>query len=163
MRRAAPIAISTLLGLLLLANFHTTPAPASVATPPASEPSTSTTARPSGRPPSGAPPSTGTASPPTTATPGASTTFDGSVFTNRFGDVQVRITVSGSRIVDAEALTLPSDRARSDEISSRAGPVLKSEALQAQSANIDTVSGATYTSDGYRQSLQSALDQAGLH
>jgi uncharacterized protein with FMN-binding domain len=57
---------------------------------------------------------------------------------------------------------LPSDRARSQGISSDAGPQLRSEALRAQSARINTVSGATYTSDGYAQSLQSALDRAGI-
>ncbi|MBV9039559.1 MAG: FMN-binding protein [Acidimicrobiia bacterium] len=62
-------------------------------------------------------------------------------------------------MTDVQALQLPSDYARSQQISDYAGPKLRQEALDAQSANIDTVSGATYTSDGYRQSLQSALDQ----
>ncbi len=77
--------------------------------------------------------------------------------------MQVRVTLQGTRITDVEALHLPSDRERSAEISDFAGPRLRQEALKAQSANIDTVSGATYTSEGYRQSLQSALDQAGVH
>jgi uncharacterized protein with FMN-binding domain len=74
--------------------------------------------------------------------------------------VQVRITVSGGRISDITALQLPTDRRRSQQISQYAGPILRSEAIAAQSASIDTVSGATYTSQGYEQSLQSALDQA---
>jgi uncharacterized protein with FMN-binding domain len=76
--------------------------------------------------------------------------------------VQVRVVVSGGRLVDVEALQLPNDRSRSVRISADAGPRLRNEALQAQSANINTVSGATYTSDGYAQSLQSALDRAGI-
>ena len=61
-----------------------------------------------------------------------------------------------------EAVQLPSDRRRSQEINSIAGPDLRQEALQAKSANIDVISGATYTSYSYAQSLQGALDQAGL-
>jgi uncharacterized protein with FMN-binding domain len=76
--------------------------------------------------------------------------------------VQVRVTVSGGRLVDVQAVQLPTDRARSQAISSDAGPLLRNEALRAQSARINTVSGATYTSDGYAQSLQSALDRAGI-
>jgi uncharacterized protein with FMN-binding domain len=78
----------------------------------------------------------------------------------RYGDVQVRVIVRGGRIADVQALTLPSDRQRSAEISQQAGPMLHDEAVQAQSAQIDTLGGATYTSEGYAQSLQSALDKA---
>ena len=89
--------------------------------------------------------------------------YTGQDITTRFGDVQVQITVSNGRITDVEAPLLPSDRARSVEINQAAGPVLRNEALQAlstRSASIDIVSGATYTSDAYVQSLQSALDEA---
>ncbi len=81
--------------------------------------------------------------------------------TNDYGDVQVRVTLNGSKIVDVQALKLPSDRSRSARISNAAGPILRTEALQAQSAHIDLVSGATYTSESYAQSLQGALDRAG--
>jgi uncharacterized protein with FMN-binding domain len=81
---------------------------------------------------------------------------------NQYGDVQVRVTVDGGRIVDVNALQLPKDRERSARISEFAGPELRSEALSAQSARIDIVSGATYTSDSYAQSLQAALDQTGI-
>ncbi len=70
------------------------------------------------------------------------------------------MTISGGKIADVEALQLPSDRARSAAISQYAEPVLRTEALQAQSAQIDLISGATYTSDAYAQSLQAAIDQA---
>ncbi|HZK73743.1 MAG TPA: FMN-binding protein [Clostridia bacterium] len=89
--------------------------------------------------------------------------YTGQDITTRFGDVQVEITVSNGHITDVQAPLLPSDRARSVEISQAAGPILRDEALQAvsaKSAQIDTVSGATYTSDAYVQSLQSAIDQA---
>lgn len=74
-----------------------------------------------------------------------------------YGVVQVRITLVGSRLRDVTALSLPQG-GRSSDISSYAGPRLRQEALAAQSARIDTVSGASYTSAGYARSLQSALD-----
>ncbi|MEA2566066.1 MAG: hypothetical protein QOD49_1243, partial [Actinomycetota bacterium] len=69
---------------------------------------------------------------------------------------------SGQRVTDVRAPQLPYDRARSASISQYVAPVLRSEALAAQSAQIDTISGATYTSDAYAQSLQAALTQAGI-
>ena len=89
--------------------------------------------------------------------------YTGQDITTQFGDVQVQITVSNGHITDVQASRLPIDRARSAEISQAAGPILQNEALRAVSAKtaqIDTVSGATYTSDAYVQSLQSAIDQA---
>lgn len=84
----------------------------------------------------------------------------GAVVTNPYGPVQVRIDVRGGRLVDVVAVRLPTAAARGIEIGMRAAPVLREQALQRQSADLDTVSGATYTSDGYRRSLQSALDAA---
>ena len=84
----------------------------------------------------------------------------GQIVDTNYGPVQVQIKLSGSKISDIQALQLPNDRSRSAQISSFAAPQLRLEALSAQSARIDTVSGATYTSDGYAQSLQSALDRA---
>jgi uncharacterized protein with FMN-binding domain len=74
--------------------------------------------------------------------------------------VQVQITLTNGRIVRADAIDYPQGSSRDQAINSQAIPQLDQETLQAQSAQIDTVSGATYTSDGYRQSLQSALDAA---
>ncbi|WP_141204036.1 FMN-binding protein [Streptomyces griseorubiginosus] len=88
-------------------------------------------------------------------------TVTGDTIQTRWGPVQVRITVKDGRLTEVTAVSYPSDNPRDQEINSYALPRLRSEALQAQSANIDTVSGATYTSEGYRQSLQSALDSAG--
>ncbi|WP_460063634.1 FMN-binding protein [Streptomyces sp. YKOK-I1] len=91
-----------------------------------------------------------------------STTVTGDSVQTRWGPVQVRITVQNGKITDVTAVTYPQDNPRDQQINAYAIPQLRSEALKAQSADIDTVSGATYTSDGYRQSLQSALDSAGL-
>ncbi|MET8562779.1 FMN-binding protein [Streptomyces flaveolus] len=89
-------------------------------------------------------------------------TATGDTAQTRWGPVQVRVTVRDGRLTDVTAVAYPQDNPRDQEINSYALPQLRREALTAQSAEIDTVSGATYTSDGYRQSLQSALDSAGL-
>ncbi|MFF7054504.1 FMN-binding protein [Streptomyces griseorubiginosus] len=88
-------------------------------------------------------------------------TVTGDTIQTRWGPVQVRITIKDRRLTDVTAVAYPTDNPRDQEINSFALPRLRTEALTAQSADIDTVSGATYTSDGYRQSLQSALDSAG--
>ena len=90
------------------------------------------------------------------------TTFDGPVVDTRYGPVQVEITVANGQLADVTALQLPDQDRRSASISSRAEPILRSEVLAARSASIDGVSGATYTSLGYEQSLQAALDAAGI-
>jgi uncharacterized protein with FMN-binding domain len=77
-----------------------------------------------------------------------------------FGTVQVQVTFQGGKITDVQAVQMPSDQRHSQEISSAVAPMLHDEVLQAQSAQVNTISGATYTSMGYLQSLQSALDQA---
>jgi uncharacterized protein with FMN-binding domain len=89
-------------------------------------------------------------------------TINGAAADTRYGPVQVQIKVSGSRIVSSNAIVYPTSERRDREINDYAVPQLNDETVQAQSANIDTVSGATYTSDGYRQSLQSAIDAAHL-
>jgi uncharacterized protein with FMN-binding domain len=89
------------------------------------------------------------------------TTVTGEAVRTQYGPVQVRLTVRDGRIVRAEAVQAPSG-GRSTEVSGDAVPRLNQAAVTAQSARIDAVSGATYTSDGYRRSLQSALDQAGV-
>ncbi|MFH8801608.1 FMN-binding protein [Streptomyces sp. NPDC017936] len=90
----------------------------------------------------------------------ASGTFTGDVVKTDYGPVQVRITVAGGKITKAEALQKPSG-GQSDSINGNAIPRLNQAAVTAGSADIDAVSGATYTSGGYKKSLQSALDQAG--
>jgi uncharacterized protein with FMN-binding domain len=90
----------------------------------------------------------------------ANSTFTGSDFPNRFGDVQVKVIVSNGRITDVRPIQMPQDRAESAYISQVAGPMLHDEVIQAQSAQIDTISGATYTSQSYAKSVESALQQA---
>src|SRR5437588_4671044 len=132
--------------------------------------SPTTTAPPAGAPPSPDPtdptePPTTTpprTTPPTTRAPSSNRTVDGPVVDTRYGPVQVEVVVAGGRITDVKALEFPSEARRSQSISEQALPMLRDEVLSAQSANIDTISGATYTSDAYGQSLQAALDSAGL-
>ncbi len=92
----------------------------------------------------------------------ATRTVNGDTVQTRYGPVQLRITLTGGKLTKVTALQLPSDNPRDQEIAGFAVPQLTQEALAAQSAHIDAVSGATYTSAGYTQSLQSALDKAGL-
>jgi len=77
----------------------------------------------------------------------------------QFGTIQVQILVQGSQILDVQPLQLPTDRARSAYISQVVAPMLHDEVMQAQSASINVISGATYTTQAYAMSLQSALDQ----
>lgn len=86
----------------------------------------------------------------------------GALVSTPYGDVQVRAVLVGRRLVELQAVHLTDANGRSRSISAGAAPILRAEALSAQSAKIDTVSGATYTSAGYRQSLQAILDQAHL-
>ena len=79
-----------------------------------------------------------------------------------YGTVQLEVTVSGGKVVDITALAVPSDDPRSAQISAQAVPMLVQQAISAQSAGIAGVSGATYTSTGFAESLRSALVQAGL-
>jgi uncharacterized protein with FMN-binding domain len=114
-----------------------------------------------GAAPSSSPSSSDTSGSSPAATTGLTDgTYTGTAVSTRYGTVQVQVTISGGTFGDVTALHLTDDDGRSVQISARAAPVLAQEAVAAQSASIDTVSGATYTSDGYLQSLQSALDQA---
>jgi uncharacterized protein with FMN-binding domain len=112
--------------------------------------------------------STGASATPTTdtvvAAPGAGTgsTVTGSVAQTRWGPVQVTITVADGRITDVAVPQYPDGNGKDQQINASALPVLTQETISAQSADIDMVSGATVTSEGYVRSLQSALDQAGL-
>jgi uncharacterized protein with FMN-binding domain len=77
-----------------------------------------------------------------------------------WGPVQVQVRITGRKITDVTTLIYPTGTERDQEINSYALPRLRRQALTVQSAQIDGVSGATYTSDGYRRSLQAALDSA---
>lgn len=109
-----------------------------------------------------APTATPSASPTTSTSPTSSTrTVNGQAVSTRYGEIQVQVVVSGSKVVKATAIAY-STNGRDGEINAYAIPVLQQETVAAQSASIDTVSGATFTSQGYVQSLQSALDAAHL-
>ena len=86
--------------------------------------------------------------------------YTGDVADAFYGNVQVEVTISGGKISDVKFLQYPNDRQTSIEINSQATPMLIQEAIQAQSAQVDGVSGATQTSIAFRQSLQSALSKA---
>lgn len=92
----------------------------------------------------------------------ASKTYTGTSVDTRWGPVQVQITVASGKITKSEAVVYPTENPRDQEINSYAVPALNSDAVSKQSSSLDMVSGATYTSTGYIQSLQSALDQANL-
>jgi uncharacterized protein with FMN-binding domain len=93
---------------------------------------------------------------------GGSQTVNGTAVQTRFGPVQVQVTVTAGKVTAAKAIAYPTEDRRDQEINAYAIPVLEQEAVAAQSAQIDTVSGATYTSQGYAESLQAALDAASL-
>lgn len=86
--------------------------------------------------------------------------YTGDVADAYYGNVQVKAVVSGGRITDVQFLQYPNDRRTSIEINTQAMPDLKQEAIQAQNAQVDMVSGATQTSLAFKESLQSALDKA---
>lgn len=88
--------------------------------------------------------------------------IDGKLMQTGYGPIVVEITVTDNKISDAQAITYPDSGGRTRSINSNALPILRTETLKAQGANIDGVSGATHTTDGYVSSLQSAIDLAGL-
>ena len=181
LRRVLPTAAIAVVGAGALLSFQSTPgtpapksaaaiviphsAPATTAPPP---PTTTTPASGSSPAPT-TPATTPSATTPPASTPPASTpptvantvrTLTGDAFDARYGLLQVQVTMRGKTITDVTELQAPNSHQRSIEINQQAEPLLRQEALQAQSAQIDIVSGATYTSQAYAQSLQSALDQA---
>jgi uncharacterized protein with FMN-binding domain len=162
MRRAAAAIAVTVIGMWLVLSFKSSPVSRITSAGHATAPSTSVPASPAAtasQPPAGPPPPGSSGA--TTQPAGSGTrTVKGDVVSTRYGDVQVAVVLNGSQIVDVKALQLPFDRPRSQDISSQAAPLLHDEVLQAHSAQIDTIGGATYTSDAYAQSLQSALDKA---
>lgn len=166
MRRAVAAIVATLAGLVLLLSYKTSPS-ATVRPTATSSAAPQTPAAPaSGSPPptprtglSTTLPRTATTKAPASAA-ARSGTFTGPVVTTRYGPVQVAVTLKSDRITDVRADALPSDRARSASLSDLAAPILRSEALAAQGAQIDSVSGASITSRAYAQSLQAAIDAA---
>ncbi|WP_143678161.1 FMN-binding protein, partial [Streptomyces rhizosphaericus] len=90
---------------------------------------------------------------------GGARTVTGDAVQTQYGPVQVSLTVNGGKITGAQAVKTPDSGPRSEQIAKDSIPKLNQQAVSA--AKVDTVSGATYTSEGYAKSLQSALDKAG--
>jgi uncharacterized protein with FMN-binding domain len=148
MRRAISAVLVTAAVVVLVASFRTHGARL-------------TAIRPVARHAAAAPSPTATATATATTTTTTTThSVAGDVIPTQFGNIQVSVRMRGSRILDVRALQLPFDHPRSQFISEQAEPILRQEVLQVQSARIDLLSGATYTSEAYAQSLQSALDRA---
>lgn len=141
-KRAVPILLLTVAGLVPLWRFDAEPE--TVAAAPDAPPATAAP------PSSGAPPATGAAPP---AAGGGAQTVTGSLVRTSYGDVQVRVTFEGDRITEVTMVRQPNSGP-----TRMAVPVLVRETLEAQSADVDTVSGATTTSGAYAQSLQAAID-----
>jgi uncharacterized protein with FMN-binding domain len=121
-------------------------------------------ATPSATPGTAEPSSSASSSASASASSGAAAVtkkITGDAIQTRYGPVQVQITLTGGKLTAVDVLRVPEDNPKDQQINDYAVPVLKQEALTAQSASIDSVSGATYTSDGYIRSLQSALDKSG--
>jgi uncharacterized protein with FMN-binding domain len=156
MRRALFAVSSTIAGLVMLLSFKSQ-SPVSVTPPDAA--STPVPGGTGGSTDPSTPAATGGAAP-TTGT--ASGTVTGTVAETRWGPVQVQITVANGAVTAVTAVEYPQNNGRDIEINQFAIPQLNQEATAAKSAQIDMVSGATVTSGGYIQSLQSALDKAGL-
>jgi uncharacterized protein with FMN-binding domain len=93
--------------------------------------------------------------------PAATRTVDGDTVQTVYGPVQLRVTLKGGHIAAVKALRLPDGNPRDQQIDDFAVPQLTQEVIAADSASVHAVSGATYTSEGYLTSLQSALDRAG--
>jgi uncharacterized protein with FMN-binding domain len=151
MGRIVVAVMSTISGLVLLFSYHTSRNEGSTAvTGPASS--------------GGSASASGSSNGSSNGSAGSATsgTYTGASVMTRWGVVQVQITVFDGKITAAQAVEYPQANPRDRQINAYALPVLAQEATQAQSANIDAVSGATVTSDGYIQSLQSAIDQAHL-
>jgi len=157
MRRIVSTILSTISIMVLLFSYHTSSSSATVsASPLVQQPASADP-----NPPSGSSKSGGSSTTRPSPAP-AAIAYTGGVASTRWGPVQVRITVRGGKVTRAQAVQYPQGTSQDAQINGYALPVLDQEVVQKQSASIDTISGATVTSDGYLQSLQSAIDQAHL-
>jgi uncharacterized protein with FMN-binding domain len=150
--RRAPIVLgATAMGLAATLGFqprHAEPAATAASSSPASAAPASS-------------PGSSSAAPSSTAS-SAAKTATGDAAGTPYGNVQLKVTVAGGKITKIEAVQLPANDPKSQEINAYAEPLLRQSALSKQDGTVDAVSGATFTSDGYRTALQSALDKAGF-
>ena len=152
MRRSPIVLAATVAGTAGVLAFH----------PHAPAVHTATAATQSASASSAATKSAGASSSGSSGSGSGSGTATGDAIDTQYGPVQVRVTVKDGRITDIQGVVLTGNDPRSAQISASAEPTLRQEALSRQSADIDAVSGATFTSAGYAQSLQSALDKLGF-
>ena len=163
-RRGAIALVTTAIALVLLFNFKTpdqVPSTNGIASTGGTLSTTSGTTGSSGTGTGTSSSGSGAQASPSGTTATGTETLTGAVYSSRYGNTQVQVTITNGQITAVTALQLPTG-GRSGQISQYVEPILSSEALTAQSASIDIVSGATYTSEAYAQSLQSALDQAAV-
>ncbi len=154
MKRAPIVLSGTALGLVGVLSYHTASGKSALAGVTKTAPAATTTSTTTTSGPSTASGSSGASSSVRSAT--------GEDVSYQYGDLQVKVTVSGSRITNVSLVKLNVTDPHSDGIDQQAIPQLEQEAVSAQSAKIDGVSGASYTSQAYEQSLQSALDKLGI-
>jgi uncharacterized protein with FMN-binding domain len=145
LRRVLVVVGGTAAGLVLVLSYRTPPGPTAVAATTTDSPGSLRSA-PQGSGGSSA----------------ASETVTGSSVSTQYGPVQVQVTAHNGSLTDVQAVVLPSGDPTSARISDYAAPQLRQQALAVQSASLDGVAGASYTSEGFRQSLQSALNQLGV-
>ena len=171
MRRITTWLLSTISALVLLFSYHTSTSSGAATSIVASGTDTGSASgdnsgdgpsTDSGTSPDSGSGDSGSSSDSGSGTSSAAKTYTGDAVTTRFGDVQVRITVEDGKITDSQVTQVPWNDHKDQEINSYAVPILNREAVDQQGADIDMVSGATYTSQGYIGSLQSAIDQANL-
>ena len=167
MRTIIAALMGTISGLVLLFSYHTSTGTqaATVAATSTEDGQSATTTPNAGESEAGssssvADESSSESSTSTSTTGSVSGTFTGAAVETRYGAVQVEITVENGVITSSEAIQFPNRDRHDQQINAYAVPVLNSEAVDAQSADIDSVSGATFTSVGYARSLQSAIDEA---
>ncbi len=165
MKRIVLWVMSTLSALVVLFGYHTSTS-ATMATATGSE--TAITGSVQGQAAAGttssgsAPPSDSSGSTGSSSSSSGAGTVTGTAVQTRYGPVQVQLEVSGSTITNVSVLQYPNSDGRDVQINQYALPQLIQQTLDSQGGSVSMVSGATYTSQGYAQSLQSALDQAGL-
>jgi uncharacterized protein with FMN-binding domain len=160
MRRIVTWVASTVTLVVLLFGYHTS---TEGADPTASDVVVSATASSGSAGSSGESTTNGSESSGTSSSGGtSSSTITGAVASTRWGPVQVKITTNGTKITAVSVPQYPNGNPRDQEINAQALPILVQETLNQKSADVDMVSGATVTSVGYRESLQSAIDQANL-
>ena len=166
MRRITLWALSTITTLVLLFSYHTsTSSQGASASPIVAQAGAASNGSGSASGSGSSGSSSGSGSSGSSSGSGSSSstkTYSGDTAMTQWGPVQVQITVAGGKVTRATTLQVPSGNNRDQEINSYAVPILNQEVVAAQSANIDMISGATVTSDGYLQSVQSAFDKAGL-